>query len=250
MDILHRFFVNSNQIENNTIKIIGKDIKHIKDVLRLNPKDKIEIVSNEHIYVSEILSFNSNCIVANIIEDFPGKNEAPIDIILYQGIAKGDKMDYIIQKAVEVGVKEFYPIIMNRTIVKFKDKRKEENRLKRWQSISEEAAKQSKRDILPRVNNIMDFNQMIDILKGEKNIIVPYEEEKALGLKEVLKNNKDKIHIIIGPEGGYEKYEIEALKEIGGQIVTLGPRILRTETAGLVVSSIVLYEFGGLEMIR
>ena len=136
MDILHRFFVNSNQIENNTIKIIGKDIKHIKDVLRLNPKDKIEIVSNEHIYVSEILSFNSNCIVANIIEDFPGKNEAPIDIILYQGIAKGDKMDYIIQKAVEVGVKEFYPIIMNRTIVKFKDKRKEENRLKRWQSIS------------------------------------------------------------------------------------------------------------------
>ena len=125
------------------------------------------------------------------------------------------------------------------------------NKLNRWQSISEEAAKQSKRDILPKINDIMDFKQMIGLLKGENNIIVPYEGESVLNLKEVLNEKKDKkVHIIIGPEGGFEEDEINALREIGGQIVTLGPRILRTETAGLVVSSIVLYEFGGLEMIK
>ena len=251
MDILHRFFVNTNQIETNTIKIIGKDVKHIKDVLRLREGDNIEIVSNGDIYISEILSFNPDSIITNIIESFPGKNEATIDIILYQGIPKGDKMDYIIQKTIEIGVKEIYPIIMNRTVVKFKDKKKEANKLNRWQSISEEAAKQSKRDILPKINDIMDFKQMIGLLKGENNIIVPYEGESVLNLKEVLNEKKDKkVHIIIGPEGGFEEDEINALREIGGQIVTLGPRILRTETAGLVVSSIVLYEFGGLEMIK
>ena len=251
MEILHRFFVDTNQIKNNEIKIIGKDVKHIKDVLRLREGENIEVLSNGHTYISQILILNSDSINTNIIEAFPGKNEPAVDIILYQGIPKGDKMEYIIQKNVELGIKEIYPVIMNRTVVKFKDKKKEINRLNRWQSISDEAAKQSKRDILPKVNRIIDFSGMLKILRGKEYIIVPYEEEKSLSLKDILKDNSPKeIHLIIGPEGGFEEDEIKALREINGQIVSLGPRILRTETAGLVVSSIILYEFGSLEMIK
>ncbi len=248
---MHRFFVDLKQIEGNTIKILGKDVKHIKDVLRLRPKDKIEVACEGYVYLSEIIDINSNYVITNIVNGYLGENEPPIDIILHQGIAKGDKMDFIIQKGTEIGIKEFYPIMTNRTVVKIKDKKKEENRLKRWRGIAEEAAKQSKRDILPIVRNIMNFNEMIDLLKYKKNIIVPYEMEKTQDLNGVFKNiEKEEIHLIIGPEGGFEEHEIRSLSEIGGQIITLGPRILRTETAGIVVSSIALYELGDLGVIR
>ena len=245
---MHRFFVDTDQIQGENIKIIGNDVKHIKNVLRLKVHDKIEIACNGKIYISEISDIDSDFVMTNIIGGFPGKNEAPVDIVLYQGLAKGDRMDYIFQKGVEIGIKEFYPIIMDRTVVKIQNKKKEENRIKRWKGIVEEAAKQSKRDILPVVNNIINFHEMIDILQNQQNIIVPYEEEQIQGLKEFFHSEKTgKIHIVIGPEGGFEKYEIELLRNIGGEIITLGPRILRTETAGLVVSSIVLYELGGIK---
>lgn len=248
---MYRFFIDFKQIEGNTIKIFGKDVKHIKDVLRLRPKDKIEVVCEGYVYLTEIIDINSNYVITDIVNGYLGENEPPIDIILYQGIAKGDKMDFIIQKGTEIGIKEFYPIMTNRTVVKIKDKKKEENRLKRWRGIAEEAAKQSKRDILPIVRNIMNFNEMIDLLKYKKNIIVPYEMEKTQDLNGVFKNiEKEEIHLIIGPEGGFEELEIRSLSEIGGQIITLGPRILRTETAGIVVSSIALYELGDLGVIR
>src|SRR5699024_1764468 len=120
---------------------------------------------------------------------------------------------------------------------------KEESRIKRWNTIVDEAAKQSKRDILPKVEGILSFDKMIELLKGEENIIVPYENEKSNGIKSDLENIKGgDIHLIIGPEGGFDPEEIDKLKEIGAKIVTLGPRILRTETAGIVASSIILYE--------
>mgnify|MGYP000917596713 CR=1 FL=1 len=248
---MHRFFINTEQIQGNTIEILDKDVKHIKDVLRLKVNDKIEVVSNGHIYISKILEVNANSIIVKVVEDYLGKNEAPVDIVLYQGIAKGDKMDYIFQKGVEVGIVEFYPVIMDRTVVKIKNRKKEENRLRRWNGIVEEAAKQSKRDILPVVQNIINFNEMIDILQDEENILVPYEEEKSRSLREIFREEKrGKIHIIIGPEGGFEPYEIDSLEKIGGEIVSLGPRILRTETAGLVAATVVLYEFGALGGIK
>ena len=248
---MHRFFINTDQIQGENIKIVGNDIKHIKNVLRLKVHDRIEIACDGEIYISEISEIASDFVMTNIIGGFPGKNEAPVDIVLYQGLAKGDRMDYIFQKCVEIGIKEFYPVIMDRTVVKIQNKKKEENRLRRWRGIVEEAAKQSKRDILPIVNNIIDFKEMINILQNQKNIIVPYEEEQSQDLKGIINDEKtEKIHIIIGPEGGFEEYEIELLRNIGGEIITLGPRILRTETAGLIVSSIVLYEFGGLGGIK
>ena len=248
---MNRFFVDKEQILDDRIKILGNDVKHIKDVLRLGMGDKVEIVCDGKIYTCKILDLKSNMINTIILDNYKGKNEPPIHIALYQSIAKGNKMDFIIQKATEIGVEKIYPVITERTIVKIKNPKKEEGKVERWNSIAEEAAKQSKRDILPVVKNIISFNEMVDILKNETNIIVPYEMEDSYGLKEALNNvGTGEINIIIGPEGGFEEEEINKLRSIKGQVVTLGPRILRTETAGLVVSSIVLYELGDLGVIR
>lgn len=247
---MHRFFVNKDQIGENSIEIIAGDVKHIKDVLRLRPKERIEIACDGITYICEIESLLKDKVVAMIIDKSEGINESVVNITLYQGLAKGSKMDLIIQKCTEIGVKEFFPVATHRSVVKIKDIKKEQSKVERWNSIADEAAKQSKRDILPIVQNIISFDEMIDLLKDKDNIIVPYEDE----INEVIKNglnniNSNDIHLIIGPEGGFEPKEIEKLKEIGANIVTLGPRILRTETAGMVAATIILYELGNSGVI-
>ncbi|HAE92724.1 RsmE family RNA methyltransferase [Tissierella praeacuta] len=247
---MHRFFVGEEQIFDDIIEIIGNDVKHIRDVLRLKPNEKIEISANGVTYTCNIESLLKNKVITRIINKTKGINESQIDIILYQGLAKGSKMDLIVQKCTEVGVKKFYPVITHRSVVKIKDIKKEQSKVERWNSIADEAAKQSKRDILPKVQNIVSFDEMIDLLKDEDNIIVPYEDEKGTVIKEKLKGiSNKKIHLIIGPEGGFEPSEIEKLKNVGANIVTLGPRILRTETAGIVAATIILYELGDLGVI-
>ncbi|WP_353096087.1 RsmE family RNA methyltransferase [Tissierella praeacuta] len=247
---MHRFFVEGKQIIDDIIEILGNDVKHIKDVLRLKPSEKIEIASGGITYTCRIESLLKDRIITKIIDSAEGKNESKINITLYQGLAKGSKMDLIIQKCTEVGVKEFYPVATHRSVVKIKEIKKEQSKVERWNSIADEAAKQSKRDILPRVGNIISFDEMIDLLKDEKNIIVPYEDEKGNAIKEKLKISKSmNVHLIIGPEGGFEPREIQKLESIGANIVTLGPRILRTETAGIVASTIIFYELGDLGVI-
>ena len=184
------------------------------------------------------------------INESAGNRESSIEITLYQGLAKGSKMDLIIQKCVEIGVKDFYAIETDRAVVKINNKKKEDSKLERWQSIAEEAAKQSKRDYIPKLKGIISFKEMIGILSEEKNIIVPYENEENLSIKDGLKTVKgNKVNLIIGPEGGFEEKEIKSLEDLRASIVTLGPRILRTETAGLVSSTIILYELGDLGVI-
>lgn len=246
---MHRFFVTSERLFADKIEIIGKDVRHIKDVLRLDIKDKIEIAIDGYIHICEIVSIQKDRILTEIKEKIKGTNESPIHIVLYQGLIKGNKMETVIQKCTEIGVKEFYPVELKRCIVKVNDVKKEKNKVERWNLIAEEAAKQCKRDILPEVHDIISFREMIELLKEEKNIVVPYEEEKMNSIKGNLKLNGNKIHLIIGPEGGFEPEEIEELKSIGAHIVTLGPRILRTETAGAVAVTILLYEFGDLGVI-
>lgn len=247
---LHKFFVEKNQIQDNNIYISGKDLIHIKNVLRLKPADKIEISCGGTNYLAEIIEFSKENIITRIINSSVGNRESSIEITLYQGLAKGSKMDLIIQKCVEIGVKDFYAIETDRAVVKITDKKKEDTKIQRWQSIAEEAAKQSKRDYIPKIKGIISFNEMIDILKEEKNIIVPYENEENLSIKDGLKAVEgNKINLIIGPEGGFENNEIKSLENIGASIVTLGHRILRTETAGLVSSTIILYELGDLGVI-
>lgn len=247
---MHKFFVGNNQIDNNSIYIAGKDLIHIKNVLRLKPGDKIEISCEGNNYLTEIMEITKENVRTKIINASIGDREPSIEITLYQGLAKGSKMDLIIQKCVEIGVKDFYAIETDRAVVKINDKKKEESKLKRWQSIAEEAAKQSKRDYIPNVKGIIRFQDMINNLNEENNIIVPYENEENLSIKDGLKTVKgNKINLIIGPEGGFESNEIKSLEAIGASIVTLGPRILRTETAGLVASTIILYELGDLGVI-
>lgn len=247
---MHRFFVGKEQITDDLIEIVGTDVKHIKDVIRLRLKEKIEIASDGITYICEIESILKDKIITRIIDKTEGVNESAVDIILYQGLAKGSKMDLIIQKCTEVGVKEFYPVATHRSVVKIKDIKKEQSKVERWNSIADEAAKQSKRDILPKVQKIISFDKLIEILKDKDNIIVPYEDEENKTIKTGLNNIKgNSIHLIIGPEGGFEPSEIEDLKDIGADIVTLGSRILRTETAGIVAATIILYELGDLGVI-
>lgn len=247
---MHKFFIEKDQIDKDTITIIGSDVKHIKDVLRLRISDKVEVSCdgmNYHCVIDEILKDKVSLSI-NVMEE--GKNESKVEIALFQGLSKGNKMDLIFQKGTEVGIKEFYPVATYRSVVKINDIKKEQTKVVRWNAIVEEASKQSKRDYIPQVKNIINFDQMIELLKAEVNIIVPYEDEVVTTIKEGISNIKSgKVNIIIGPEGGFEPDEIQRLKEIGAQVVTLGPRILRTETAGLVAATIILYEVGNLGVI-
>lgn len=247
---MHRFFVEKEQINDEFIQIIGTDVKHIRDVIRLKVGEVLEICCEGIIYIGEISTIDKKMISVKINKKYNGENEPSTYIVLYQGLAKGSKMDLILQKCTELGVSEFYPLATHRAVVKINEQKKADSKVNRWQEIADQAAKQSKRDILPMVNNIISFDEMINLLNGEENIIVPYEDANQQGIREALKGiAKKKVHIIIGPEGGFEESEIEKLKSIKGKIVTLGPRILRTETAGLVASTMVMYELGDLGVV-
>lgn len=246
---MHRFFVSREQInlEQNTINIVGDDVRHIKDVLRITLEEKIEIVCDNVVYVCMITVLGKNIIETEILEIHKGKNEPELHINLYQGIAKGQKMDFIIQKATEIGVKEFYPIISDRTVVRISDMKKENKKVDRWNKIALEAAKQCKRDVIPVIHNIMTLQEALKILENEHNIIVPYENEENIHIGDIIRDlTTGKINIIIGPEGGFETEEIEKLQGIKSKIISLGPRILRTETAGIVAMSILMYELGDI----
>ena len=247
---MHRFFVEENQILDKEIRIKGKDVKHIKDVLRLRLGDSIELVSQGYLFQVSIKDISKSQILTEIINKSLGENEAKTQIRLYQGLAKGSKMETIFQKGTEIGIKEFYPIITKRTVVKLGDKKKEANKITRWNTITEEAAKQAKRDQIPRVNEVQTFNEILDFLKDQDHILVAYEDEDKKSIKQVLnKIQGNEINIIIGPEGGFDQEEIQRLRDIGAEIVSLGSRILRTETAGLVTASLILYEKDDLGVV-
>ncbi|MGO1372271.1 MAG: 16S rRNA (uracil(1498)-N(3))-methyltransferase [Senegalia sp. (in: firmicutes)] len=245
---MNRFFVNIDNIKDENIIIDNKDdLKHIKNVLRLKENEKIEIsdgLDNE--YIVQIKNITDEFIETLILEKTDIKRESNINITLYQGYPKSSKMEFIIQKATELGVKRIVPIITDRTIVKINNNKKEEKKLERFEKIAFEAAKQSKRGIIPEVPQIMNLESAVkEMQKNNSFIIVPYENENKIYIKEVLKKTKEKdISIIIGPEGGFSESEIKKLQEIGASIVSLGPRILRTETAGLTLISIIMYQLG------
>lgn len=237
-----KFFVTTDNIENNKITITGKDVNHIKNVLRKKVGDKIIVCKNKD-YLCKIVSLNNNIIECKIIQELDTNSESNIKVTIYQGLPKSDKMELIIQKSVELGVFEIVPTEMRRCVAKLKDKQK---KIQRWQKISEVASKQCNRNIIPQINNVITLDKI------DKNmhdiILVAYENEKKNTLKNELKeikktNYKDvNIAIVIGPEGGIDETEIEILKQKQAKIVTLGDRILRTETVALNMLSIIMYE--------
>lgn len=242
---MQKFFIDDNQIKDNMIKIQGTDVNHIINVLRLKINDEIQICNQNtsENYIAQIVEHNKENVICKITEKIDKSVEANINITIYQGLPKADKMELIIQKVTEIGVKKIVPVSMERSIVKLNEK-DEQKKIQRWQKIAEVAAKQSKRDIIPTIENIIKINELYDLINEYDLFIVAYEEEKQITLKQILKENKTakNIGILIGPEGGIDSKEIENLKQKNATIVTLGSRILRTETAPIVISSNIIYE--------
>lgn len=237
------FFVTSDQIENNKIYIKGSDVNHIKNVLRHTKGDVLSVVSDQIKYEVQIDEINSECVVCDILnKNFEEDNK--IDLTIYQGLAKADKFEYIIQKCTEIGVHRIVPTEMKRCVVKLDNKDKVK-KIDRWRKIAEVASKQSLRNDILEVAQIATFMDLINSLKNFDYVIMAYEKEKDVLLKDVLKNiNADtcKIAVIIGPEGGIDDSEAEKLVENGARSVSLGKRILRTETAPIVVAANIMYE--------
>ena len=246
---MDRFFVDKKNInlENNTCIIEGEDVKHISKVLRCRIGEELEVCdNNNNEYICEITNIDKNQVELNILEKVDIQRESDLKIKVYQGLPKGPKMEMILQKLTEVGVDEIILVQTKRTVVKVDDK-KEDKKLERWERIIYEAAKQSKRGKIPSLRGVLTFKEALADMKENDFNIAPYENEKTKSIKQAIKGvNINNIGIFVGPEGGFEETEIEAIEDVGGQSVSLGPRILRTETASLVASSIVLYELSDL----
>ncbi|MGL5715152.1 MAG: 16S rRNA (uracil(1498)-N(3))-methyltransferase [Paraclostridium sp.] len=246
---MDRFFVDKKNInlENNTCIIEGEDVKHISKVLRCRVGEQLEVCDNDnHEYICEITDIDKSQVILNIVEKVDIQRESDLKIKVYQGLPKGPKMEMILQKLTEVGVDEIILVQTKRTVVKVDDK-KEDKKIERWERIIYEAAKQSKRGKIPTLRGVLTFKEALADMKENDFNIAPYENERTKSIKQAIKGvDINNIGIFVGPEGGFEETEIEAIEEIGGQSVSLGPRILRTETASLVASSIVLYELSDL----
>lgn len=246
--IMHKFFVPKEYFENDKVIIKGDDVNHITKVLRMHINDIIKVNDNDgNDYICTILSIDKKNVICSIDEKIKSTSEPSTRVYLYQGLPKSTKMDIIIQKCTEIGVYSIIPVLTERVVVKTIEN-DINNKLSRWQRIAEEAAKQSNRGIVPKIGNAIDFKEAINQMKSYEASIIPYEMEKEKNLKGLFINNSNikSLGIFIGPEGGFSKEEIEYAKDNGIISITLGPRILRTETAGLTCLAIVLYETGNM----
>ncbi len=246
-----KFFVRNENIIDNKIKIEVQDVKHIKNVLRKRIGDKITICNSNigQDYLCEIKEIEEENILCDILQKLETNCESNVKVTILQGLPKADKMELVIQKSVELGVYEITPVEMKRSIVKLSEKDKNK-KVERWQKIAEVASKQSGRNIIPQINKITNVKEICNFSKQYDILLVAYENEEKHTLKEEITKIKEmfskqkqiKIGILIGPEGGIAPEEIENLKEYGAKVITLGKRILRTETVALNVLSIVMYE--------
>ncbi len=245
---MHRFFVPHSNVKDKKVYITDKnELRHIEKVLRLGVGDKAIVFDGQGgEYEVTIAEIDKDSCLAIIDNEIINAEESKIHLSLIQGIAKGDKMDTIVQKAVEVGVSSIYPILTEHTVVKL-DTEKSIKKVQRWQSIAIEACKQCRRNTIPKVYPITTWERILPELTGKVGVML-YEGENKLSLRDFLQANnlKGEIFIIVGPEGGFSDQEVAKARDNGILIVTMGQRILRTETAGLVGAAIVLYEAGDL----
>lgn len=242
---MHRFFIPELYAEEMTIT--GVDAKHISKVLRMQAGDTVQIVSDDGVMaLAEIAGFSEGSVIVRCVEKLAESHEPAVKITIAQGLAKGEKMDFIIQKAVELGATSVVPVAMEHSVVRLEGD-KAAKKVERWQKIAEAAAKQSKRDIIPVVQPVQSVSQMLANNQcGTK--IIAYECEDRLGLKSALQGagKISNLLLIIGPEGGISESELAAAREAGAVPVSLGRRILRAETAALVAMSAIFYETGDL----
>lgn len=245
---MYHFFTETEFFKESEATITGPDVNHIKNVLRMKPGERILLSDGKGTNcLCELTEIGAGEIKARILPEEVSDTELPVEMTLYQGLPKADKMEFIIQKCVELGVTRIVPVEMSRCVVKL-DGKKEEAKRKRWYGISESAAKQSKRMIVPEISAVMKYKDALKEAAASDLSLVPYEDSESLegagGMERtrtLIKSLKpgQKCAVFIGPEGGFSDQEIEAALEAGFQTVTLGKRILRTETAGLFVLSAV-----------
>ena len=244
---MSRFFVKQEDIHSNEIYIRSEDVNHIKKVLRAQCGDVLTLCDGKGSdFEVEIKELEKDYILTSIISSMSSRSEPPIDITLFQGIPKYDKMDFIIQKSVELGVNRIVPVITDRTIVKIANISDTENKRVRWQKIALEAAKQCNRGVIPSVEVPMNFDSALKLAKESQLSIIPYEKEMQKRIKDYISEGIKSLAIMIGPEGGFSEDEIIKATLNTIKPITLGPRILRTETAGIVVISILMYELGDM----
>ena len=241
---MHRFYINPDQIMGDVITILGSDVNHIKNVLRMKQGDPMIICNGQGKDCYCIINKVSDSeIIANITSIQDTGTELSGRITLFQGLPKKDKMELIIQKAVELGVYEIIPVMTARCVVRLEDKKKEEKKLERWQAIAESAAKQSGRGYIPRILPVVSYKDAVLKASGLDTAVIPYENASGIQLtKDIIGSlqNGSSIGILIGPEGGFEESEIELARKNKIIPITLGRRILRTETAGFALLSMMM----------
>ena len=236
---MYHFFVFEEQINGENAYIEGSDVNHIANVLRMKPGEELLIsVKGDWDYLCKIVDIETDRVNLKVLESME-QRELPVNITLLQGIPKSDKLEMIIQKAVELGVSEIIPVKTKRVVVKI-DEKKVDTKVNRWNAIAESAAKQSKRSIIPKVYEPMSIDNALEIVKDFGVKLIPYENADGIDKTRKILDNMDKtknIAVFIGPEGGFEESEVERIKNSGFEVITLGKRILRTETAGLALLS-------------
>ena len=243
---MYQFFVEPHQIQDKTVRIEGSDVNHIKNVLRMKVGEELSVSNglDGKEYRCGIVSMDETSILCELRFIKEDGVELPSQVYLFQGLPKADKMELIIQKAVELGVHAVVPVAAKRCVVKLDDK-KAKSKITRWQGIAEAAAKQSKRRIVPEVTDVMSFKEALRYIGDFEIKLIPYElAEDIAKTKEIINSLQpgQRVAIFIGPEGGFEESEVQLAMEMGVEPITLGKRILRTETAGFTVLSWIMYQ--------
>lgn len=239
---MYNFFIDKSKITSGVTRIDGADYNHVKNVLRMKVGEQFLISCEGVSSLCTIKEFSEGCCLAQITKENFQDTSLPIKITLFQGLPKSDKLELIIQKAVELGVSEISPVAMERSVVKL-DQNKKDSKTARWQAIAESAAKQSKLCFIPKVNPPMRLSDVISGLSEFDLVLVPYESQN--GMQETLEalstiKSGQRIGVVIGPEGGFSQKEIDLLKTSGAKIISLGKRILRTETAAITALSMLM----------
>ena len=245
---MQQFFVTADQVQENQIYIEGTDVNHMKNVLRMRPGEKLGISDgNNHHYICQVEKYEDAQAVLTILEEESVDTELPSKIYLFQGLPKGDKMELIVQKAVELGVYQVIPVATKRAVVKL-DAKKAKKKVERWQQIAVSAAKQAGRGIIPAVGEVCTYAQALKYAEELDVVLIPYELAEGMEeTKQIIAEIRpgQSVGIFIGPEGGFEKEEVEQAVKAGAEPLTLGKRILRTETAGLTMLSVLMFHLEG-----
>ena len=242
---MHHFFVTPQQISGDKIRIEGGDVNHMKNVLRMKLHEKAEISDGEsRTYLCEVEAYEEDVAVLHILEEMEADTEPASNLYLFQGLPKSDKMELIVQKAVELGVYQVIPVAMKRSVVRLDDK-KAAKKADRWNSIAESAAKQAGRSRIPEVTMPLSYKEALKMAEELDVTLLPYELAGGMKVtREVIRQIKSgqSVGIFIGPEGGFEPEEVDAAVSMGAKVITLGRRILRTETAGLATLAVLMFE--------